>query len=96
MTDSRINPAKPWTNSIVPLPVVDLALSEGERTPPLSPLNAPHLSLCLLSSEVLHFPSYQGGNTVNLPPFGAARTRSTATATADATEVAPILVASLR
>jgi len=38
----------------------------------------------------------RGGNSVYLPPSGTARTQSTATAAADATEVTPILTASLR
>ncbi len=52
---------KPWTNPIVSLPVVDLALSEGKRTPPPSSLDVPHLSLCLPSAKMPSFPDAPRG-----------------------------------
>ncbi len=56
----------PWTNLIVSLPVVDLALSEGKRTPPPSPLDAPHLSLCLPLAKMPSFPVAPGGVSTSI------------------------------
>ena len=88
---------KPWTNLIVSLLVVDLALSEDKRTPPPSPLDVPQIvPVCAVGKNAVIFHRTKGGKSINLPSSGAARTRSAAATTADAFEVAPILVAPLQ
>jgi hypothetical protein len=53
---ARTAAKKSWTNPIVSLPVINLALPEGERTPPPSSLAAPYLSLCLPLAKRPSFP----------------------------------------
>ena len=70
-------------------------LSQRERGPLPCPPSTRRICPCVCCRRKCFISRLtRGGNTVNLPPSGAARTRSTATATADATEVTPILVAS--
>ena len=50
------NPQKrPWTNPVASLPLVVSAPHEGKRTHPLPPLDAPHFSPRLMSSEMPSF-----------------------------------------
>jgi hypothetical protein len=72
------------------------SLRGGEDPSPVPPQRAASVPVPAVVGGAVTSRRTRGGNSVNLPPSGAARTGSTATAAADATEVTPILVASLR
>jgi len=66
---STNNPQKrPWTNPVTSIPLVISAPHEGKKTHPPPPLDVPHFSPCLMSSEMPSFLVALRGKARFAPP----------------------------
>ncbi len=61
-------PMKPWTDLLTPFLFANLALWMSNRTPLPPLLNAPHLPLSLVSSEMLAWPVVPWGGGLSIDP----------------------------